>query len=101
VDPRAGHDILSTLGERRRNGQVLVGFAADTGERGLARAREKLAAKRVDLVVFNDVSRADIGFDAADNEVVVVGVTAEKALAKAPKGQIAAQILDEVERLLR
>ena len=43
------------LGEERANGQVLVGFAAETGEGGLERAREKLARKQVDLIVYNDV----------------------------------------------
>src|SRR5580765_5612084 len=66
-------DVLRTLGEQRTNGQVLIGFAADRGERGLARAREKLDRKRVDLIVYNDVSREDIGFDAEDNEVVLIG----------------------------
>src|ERR671934_2092919 len=55
-------DILRTLGERRTNGQVLVSFAADQGERGLARAREKLVRKRADLVVYNDVSQKDVAF---------------------------------------
>lgn len=100
VELEPTQDILATLGARRRNGQVLVGFAADGGERGLARAREKLRAKRVDLVVFNDVSRADVGFDTADNEVVVVSGAGELVLAKAPKERIAAQLLDEVARLL-
>ena len=58
-------DVLSELGERRRDGQLLVGFAAETGEPGLERAREKLARKGADLFVLNDVSRPDIGFDAA------------------------------------
>src|SRR5947199_2699927 len=60
-------DVLATLGERRIPGQVLVGFAADQGQRGLERAREKLAAKRADLIVFNDVGRDDIGFETRDN----------------------------------
>jgi phosphopantothenoylcysteine decarboxylase / phosphopantothenate---cysteine ligase len=93
-------DILRELGSRRRNGQVLVGFAADEGESGLARAREKLKAKGVDLIVFNDVSRADVGFDAPDNEVILVFAQEERALPKAPKERIAAAILDEVARLL-
>jgi phosphopantothenoylcysteine decarboxylase/phosphopantothenate--cysteine ligase len=93
-------DILSELGSRRVNGQLLVGFAADMGEEGLERAREKLAAKHVDLVVFNDVSRGDIGFDAADNEVVLVSPEEERRLEKAPKERIAVAILDAVaERL--
>jgi len=94
-------DVLRELGERRTNGQLLVGFAADTGERGLERAREKLAAKRADLIVFNDVSREDIGFDSADNEVVLVSGEGERRLEKASKEQIAAAILDEVAERLR
>ena len=65
-------DVLRELGSRRTNGQLLVGFAADRGERGLERAREKLGNKRADLIVFNDVARDDIGFDSAENEVVLV-----------------------------
>src|SRR6478752_3302345 len=45
-------DVLRQLGERRTNGQLLVGFAADAGDQGLERAREKLRAKQVDLIVF-------------------------------------------------
>jgi phosphopantothenoylcysteine decarboxylase / phosphopantothenate---cysteine ligase len=93
-------DVLATLGERRVPGQLLVGFAADRGERGLERAREKLARKRADLFVFNDVARDDIGFDAAENEVTLLGAGGERAVARAPKTEIAAAILDEVERLL-
>src|ERR687887_540453 len=59
LEPTA--DVLQALGERRTDRQVLVGFAAETGEDGLSRAREKLTRKRVDLVVYNDVSRSDIG----------------------------------------
>ncbi len=93
-------DVLRELGERRTNGQVLVGFAADRGEHGLARAREKLAAKQVDLIVFNDVARDDVGFDSVDNEVVLVSAGGERRVEKAPKERIASVILDEVaERL--
>jgi phosphopantothenoylcysteine decarboxylase / phosphopantothenate---cysteine ligase len=98
-------DVLTALGGERRDGQVIVGFAAEAaaegGERGLERAREKLVRKRADLIVFNDVSRTDIGFDATDNEVTLVsGVTPERVVAKASKDEIAAAILDEVEVLL-
>jgi phosphopantothenoylcysteine decarboxylase/phosphopantothenate--cysteine ligase len=89
-------DVLRELGACRTRGQLLVGFAADRGERGLKRAREKLGNKRVDLIVFNDVSRDDIGFDAADNEVVLVSGSGERRLQKAAKERIAAAILDEV-----
>src|SRR2546427_6756945 len=50
-------DVLTALAQRRTNGQVLIGFAADRGEQGLVHAREKRTRKRVDLVVYNDVSR--------------------------------------------
>ena len=89
-------DVLRELGRRRTNGQLLVGFAAERGDRGLERAREKLGNKRVDLIVFNDVARDDIGFDAADNEVVLVSADGERRIEKAAKERIAAAILDEV-----
>src|SRR5919109_4887239 len=94
-------DVLRTLAERRTNGQVLVGFAADQGEHGLARAREKLGRKRVDLVVYNDVARDDVGFDSEENEVVLVTARGERRVAKAPKDRIAAAIVDTAEELLR
>jgi phosphopantothenoylcysteine decarboxylase/phosphopantothenate--cysteine ligase len=93
-------DVLAALGERRVPGQILVGFAADHGEPGLERAREKLTRKKADLLVFNDVSRADIGFESADNEVTLIDAGGERTIAKAPKDAIAAAILDQVERLL-
>jgi phosphopantothenoylcysteine decarboxylase/phosphopantothenate--cysteine ligase len=93
-------DVLAELGARRRRGQLLIGFAADRGEQGLARAREKLAAKKSDLIVFNDVSRDDIGFDATDNEVVVVTAAGERRIQKAPKERIAREILDEIVKLV-
>ena len=95
-------DVLRELGAGRNDGAIacLVGFAADVGERGLERARQKLADKQVDLIVFNDVSRADVGFDARDNEVVLVSADGERRLEKASKERIAVDILDAVaERL--
>ncbi len=100
VELEATADVLAALGAGRRPGQVLVGFAADGAEAGLARAREKRLAKNADLVVFNDVSRPDIGFDAGDNEVVVLSGDGERTVEKAPKRVVAAAVLDEVERLL-
>jgi phosphopantothenoylcysteine decarboxylase / phosphopantothenate---cysteine ligase len=98
LEPTA--DVLSALGQRRREGQLLVGFAAETGEDGLERARQKLSNKGADLIVLNDVGRTDIGFDAAENEVTLVTATTERAIAKAPKDEIAGAILDEVEARL-
>ncbi|MDQ2983492.1 MAG: bifunctional phosphopantothenoylcysteine decarboxylase/phosphopantothenate--cysteine ligase CoaBC [Actinomycetota bacterium] len=92
-------DVLRELGSRRRNGQVLVGFAADSGAGGLDRAREKLASKQVDLIVYNDISREDVGFEAADNEVVLVTNDGQQLIEKAPKERIAVAIVDEVAKL--
>jgi phosphopantothenoylcysteine decarboxylase / phosphopantothenate---cysteine ligase len=93
-------DIVKALGAGRRPGQVLVAFGAEHGETGLERKRGMLDEKNVDLVVFNDVGRADIGFDTVDNEVVLVTRRGDTHVPKAPKDRIAAAIVDEVERLL-
>jgi phosphopantothenoylcysteine decarboxylase/phosphopantothenate--cysteine ligase len=92
-------DVLASLGAGK-NGSVLVGFGAEEGEAGLERKRKMLAGKQLDLVVFNDVSRGDIGFDSPDNEVTLITAGGERTIAKAPKPEIAAAILDEVEKLL-
>jgi phosphopantothenoylcysteine decarboxylase / phosphopantothenate---cysteine ligase len=94
-------DILSELAARGANGRVLVGFAAETDAEGLARAREKLVRKGLDLVVYNDVGRSDAGFDAEDNEVVLLTESEERPIEKAPKERIAAEILDRVEQLVK
>jgi phosphopantothenoylcysteine decarboxylase / phosphopantothenate---cysteine ligase len=93
-------DVLPELAKRRRDGQVLVGFAADAGERGLVRAREKLANKGGNLFVFNDVSRTDIGFEAEDNEIVLISPRGERRIGRRSKEDCAVVILDEVEALL-
>src|SRR3954451_1767455 len=93
-------DIAKALGERKRPGQVLVAFGAEHGAAGLERKRAMLETKNADLVVFNDVGRADIAFDSTENEVVLVARDGERAVGKASKALIAAAILDEVQRLL-
>jgi phosphopantothenoylcysteine decarboxylase / phosphopantothenate---cysteine ligase len=60
-----------------------------------------LETKNADLVVFNDIGRSDIGFDAGENEVVLVTRDTERVVAKAPKLTIAGAILDAVEELLQ
>ena len=93
-------DVARALGAARRDSQVLVAFGAESGEDGLARKRAMLTDKNVDLVVYNDVGRDDVGFESEDNEVVLVSRGGERTVAKAPKPEIAGAILDEVERLL-
>jgi phosphopantothenoylcysteine decarboxylase/phosphopantothenate--cysteine ligase len=93
-------DVTRELGAARSNGQVLVAFGAEVGEAGLERKRRMLADKNVDLVVYNDVGRDDIGFESTENEVVLVTRAGESLVSKASKAAIAAAVLDEVERLL-
>jgi phosphopantothenoylcysteine decarboxylase / phosphopantothenate---cysteine ligase len=95
-------DILGDLGQRRLAsgvGPVLVGFAAET-EDVVARATAKRERKHADLIVANDVSRTDAGFDVDTNEVTIVGAAGVEALPLQSKARVAAQILDRVEKLL-
>jgi phosphopantothenoylcysteine decarboxylase/phosphopantothenate--cysteine ligase len=100
VELEPTQDVLAELGRRRRNGQVVVGFAADEGEDGLVRARAKLANKGGNLFVYNDVSRSDIGFDSDWNELVLITEAGERAVSRRSKEDCAVAILDEVEALL-
>jgi phosphopantothenoylcysteine decarboxylase/phosphopantothenate--cysteine ligase len=92
-------DILAALAAARRPDQTVVGFAAEHGEGALAHAREKLERKRLDAVVLNDVSRPGIGFDAPDNEVLILSHAGEHPVARGPKAAIAGAVLDHVESL--
>jgi phosphopantothenoylcysteine decarboxylase/phosphopantothenate--cysteine ligase len=89
-------DVLSTLASRRRPGQLLVGFAAEHGERALEYARDKLERKSLDAVVVNDVSTPGIAFDSAENEVTVVTTDSDLHVPKAAKAEVATAILDAV-----
>ena len=92
-------DVLAGIAQNRRDGQLIVGFAAEDSE-DIARARQKRERKGVDLIVLNDISDPAQGFDSDDNAVVLVGATDETRVARAPKPQIAAAILDRVEALV-
>jgi phosphopantothenoylcysteine decarboxylase / phosphopantothenate---cysteine ligase len=91
-------DIVAAIAAERRADQTVVGFAAEHGEGALERGRAKLARKGLDAVVVNDIARSDIGFDSADNEVTVVSADGERQVGRRPKAEVAAAILDEVER---
>ena len=89
-------DILANLGPRKGS-RVVIGFAAET-HNVLSFAQSKLQSKGCDLIVANDVSRADIGFNADRNEVIVVGPQASEVrrIPLALKHEIAERILDRV-----
>jgi phosphopantothenoylcysteine decarboxylase / phosphopantothenate---cysteine ligase len=93
-------DILAVLGERKQPGQVVVGFAAET-EHVREHAAEKLAAKRVDLMVANDVSAPDAGFEVDTNQAILLyssGSWEETPLLD--KRELAGLILDRVVTVL-
>ena len=95
-------DILAELGRARANSSrpILVGFAAETGD-PRPRARQKLAAKHVDLIVANDVSRQDGGFDSDMNAAVFIAADGESEQPLQLKSELASKILDRVEGLLK
>jgi phosphopantothenoylcysteine decarboxylase/phosphopantothenate--cysteine ligase len=86
-------DILAGL--EKGAGQTVVAFAAEHGD-DVERARRKLSEKGADLIVLNDVSDPEIGFDSAANAVTVIDAEGETALRRAPKEEIAERILDLV-----
>ena len=96
-------DILADLGGMRDAlggaAPVLVGFAAETAD-VVARGRAKRARKNVDMIVANDVSADDRGFDAPANEVTIITADGEEAIPLQSKEHVAARILDRVESLL-
>jgi phosphopantothenoylcysteine decarboxylase/phosphopantothenate--cysteine ligase len=93
-------DILAELGRRRKDGQVLVGFAAETGSFG-GRPATKLVTKGVDLMVANDVAAPGVGFDHDTNEVTVFGADGSvTAVPMSSKDAVADAILDRVGALL-
>ena len=110
LDLEPTEDILAGLGERRREGQTVVGFAAETSgaasppaaagaATSLERARGKLERKGADAIVLNDVSRAEIGFESGENEVVIVDREGEHEVPLASKEEVAEAILDRVDAL--
>lgn len=96
VDLERTPDILAGLANMRRADQTLVGFAAEHGEGAIDRGREKLARKRVDAVVVNDIGRADIGFESTDNEVTILTTQGETHVARASKADVARAVLAAV-----
>jgi phosphopantothenoylcysteine decarboxylase/phosphopantothenate--cysteine ligase len=91
-------DIARTLGERKHPGQVLVAFAAET-DRVLENAVGKLEKKNADLIVANDVTRADAGFGVDTNAVTLITRTDQQALPVMSKRAVADAILDRVNEL--
>ena len=93
-------DVAATLGKAKRNGQVFVGFAAETND-VLAHARDKLARKNLDMIVANDVTRPGAGFDVDTNIVTLITKDGQEALPMMSKAEVAQRILDRALALRR
>jgi phosphopantothenoylcysteine decarboxylase / phosphopantothenate---cysteine ligase len=92
-------DILAGLAAKRREGQTVVGFAAEHGGEAVERARGKLRRKGADLIVLNDVSDPAIGFESERNAVTLIAAGGEEEVSIASKDAIAEAILDRIDRL--
>ncbi len=94
-------DILSDLSRARGAAAlpVLIGFAAESGD-PKTRGRAKLVRKKVDLIVANDISRSDAGFDSDANAVTIIAADGDTEIPLAPKSEIAAAIMDRAEAIL-
>ncbi len=91
-------DILAELGKRKKPGQVLVGFAAET-QNLLENARSKLERKNADMIVANDVLRPDSGFAVDTNRVTIITKEYTERLDLMSKEQIAEMILDQAMKI--
>ncbi len=93
-------DILKTLGEAKRPGQIMVGFAAETQDL-IENAKKKLETKNLDFIVANDVTQEGAGFAADTNIVTIIHRRGEsRAFPKMTKKEVAASIIDSVVELL-
>jgi len=95
LEPTA--DILKEISARKQS-QIVVGFAAET-ENVLENARQKLAAKRLDAIVVNDVSREGVGFDSDRNQVTMISHDEVVEVPETTKWEVAQRVLDQVVRI--
>lgn len=91
-------DILAWLGEHRREGQVLCGFAMET-EHMVEHAKEKLTRKHVDMIAANNVKVAGAGFGTDTNVVTLITEDGVEELAKMSKEEVASRIVDALLRI--
>jgi phosphopantothenoylcysteine decarboxylase/phosphopantothenate--cysteine ligase len=97
LDLEATPDILKELSAKKTS-QIVVGFAAET-ENVLENARQKLAAKHLDAIVVNDISREGVGFDSDRNEVTIITHGEVVEVPETTKWEVAQRVLDQVVRL--
>ncbi|MCU1302791.1 MAG: Phosphopantothenoylcysteine decarboxylase [Candidatus Sulfotelmatobacter sp.] len=97
LDLKPTADILKEISLRKQS-QIIIGFAAET-ENVLENARQKLAAKHLDAIVVNDVSREGIGFDSDRNQVTIISHDEVVETPETTKWEVAQRVLDQVVRI--
>jgi phosphopantothenoylcysteine decarboxylase / phosphopantothenate---cysteine ligase len=95
LEPTA--DILKEISSQKQS-QIVIGFAAET-ENVLENARQKLASKKLDAIVVNDVSREGVGFDSDRNHVTIITADEVIEVPETTKWEVAQQVLDQVVRI--
>ena len=100
LELEATTDIAAELGRRKREGQILVAFAAETND-VLENAQKKLVKKNADLIVANDVSRSDAGFGVDTNVITLISRSDVRALDKMSKRAAADAILSRICELMQ
>ena len=96
-------DILAELGQAWAQtssaAPVLVGFSAETNQM-IKHARKKLLSKQIDLIVANDISKPNSGFDVDTNAVTIIGADGEQEIPTQQKSAVASVIFDRIESIL-
>ena len=94
------HDIAAALGAKKRDGQLLVGFALET-DNAMANAQEKLVRKNLDMIVVNSLQNEGTCFQSDNNKVTIMGHGFVEEYDKKPKSEVAKDIADQLEALLQ
>jgi phosphopantothenoylcysteine decarboxylase/phosphopantothenate--cysteine ligase len=91
-------DIVETIAKAKSNSQIIIGFAAETGD-GIEEAKRKLKSKNLDAIVCNDVTQAGAGFDVDTNRVTWINKSTQEEWPLMTKREVAARIFDSIEKL--
>lgn len=93
------HDIAQCLGNMKRDGQIMIGFALETNDEE-AHAKDKLERKNLDFIVMNSLRNKGTCFRSDENQITIIGRDYQKEYDRKPKSEVAADIVDQIEAIL-
>ena len=93
------HDIAAKLGQMKKQGQLLVGFALETNDEE-ANAQKKLQKKNLDFIVLNSLQRKGTCFQSDDNQISILSANGQVDFDKKPKTEVAKDIVNELSKRL-